>query len=81
MKVFFPLKRNLSFIRERFVTYTGTALLKSMIISGKSIWATSDQCWAPGKKVGLCVVGSGGLLEIAKQGTGVVRAGGRCADG
>lgn len=65
------------------MAYTGTALLKSMIVSGKSIWASSDQeeCWAPGKKVGLCVVGSGGLLEIMKQGTGVVRAGSRCAEG
>jgi len=65
------------------VAHTGTALLKSMIVSGKRIGASSDQeeCWAPGKKAELCVVGSGGLLKVVKQGTSVVRAGGRCADG
>lgn len=65
------------------MAHTGTALLKSMIVSGKRTWASSDQeeCWAPGRKAGLYVVGSGGLLKVAKQGTGVVRAGGRCADG
>lgn len=54
-----------------------------MIVSGKRIWTSSDEKepWAPGKRSGFYPVGNGELLKVAKQGTGVIRAGGGCPDG